>query len=81
MRIDLQTGGNRPRVATMALKLVHAWVGVDAGPPTVLSYRLDFFPKALADFVVWSAHGAGGWTKGETEMFSTFVSKQNACNF
>lgn len=81
MRIDLSTGGRRPWYASLALTLARWFVGVDSGPPTVLSYRPDLFGRSFTQYILHAARASSSWNKGQIEMFSAFVSKLNRCHF
>ena len=81
MRIDLYTDDHRPWPVRVGLALAQRYVGVDLGPPTVMSYRPALFSPELRGYILRSAHGDGGWSKGETELMSSFVSKLNSCHF
>ncbi len=81
MRIDLQAGGRRPLHLRVVLRLVRWYLGMDPGPPTAITYRPDLFTPGLRQYLLRSASGDGGWSKGEAEMFSAFVSNLNSCHF
>ncbi|MEM7156351.1 MAG: hypothetical protein AAF799_26085 [Myxococcota bacterium] len=80
MRIDLSSGGRRPWFIGVVLSLARWWMGVDSGPPTAISYRPDLFGRDAIRYLQ-SAHASPGWSRGELEMFSAFVSKLNSCSF
>ena len=77
MRVDLFSGGRRPKVMLLGLRLMKRYIGTYVGPPVVMSYRPDFFHREF----VRNISGAGGWDQGHVEMFSAFVSKLVACRF
>ncbi len=77
MRVDLFSGGRRPKVMLLGLRLMKRYIGIYVGPPVTMSYRPDFFHKGFLRYI----GGAGGWDQGYVEMFSAFVSKLVACSF
>lgn len=77
MRVDLFSGGQRPRVMDLGLRFMKLYIGAYPGPPLAMSYRPDLFHKDLVRYL----SGAGSWDKGHVEMFSAFVSKLVACRF
>lgn len=81
MRIDLYRGGTRPWYISLGLRLIKLRVGMMPAPPVVMTYRPDLVEKRLKDYFMATLSGAGGWSKGHTEMFAAFVSKLNACRF
>lgn len=63
------------------MRMARARLGVYPGPPLTMSYRPAFFDKRFVGFLLRGMHGSGGWTKGDVEMFASFVSSLNACRF
>ena len=81
MRIDLTTGGKRPWYVGLILKAMKLRMGIIPGPPLTLSYRPDMFPPKLRNLTLGSANPSRSWDAGQLEVFATFVSKLNSCNF
>lgn len=81
MRVDLFSEGQRPWYFTIGLKLIKMRTGVYPGPPLTISYRPDLFHKDFVGYIMRAMHGSGGWDKGHAEMFASFVSRLNTCNF
>lgn len=81
MRVDLRKGGRRPLLARIFLWLLRRYVGVDSGPPSVLSYRPDLLGKDLMRYLGRALRPHAGWDKGHLEMFNAYISKLNQCTF
>ncbi len=81
MRVDLFKNAKRPLPARAMLAVIRRWLGTDPGPPTVLTYRTSLFRKPFLGYLMRATSGKGVWPKGEAEMFSAFVSRQNSCGF
>jgi len=81
MRIDLVNGGRRPWYMALAMRLAKLRIGIYPGPPLAMTYRTNFMTRPFLGYILRGMHGAGGWTKGEAEMFSAFVSDLNTCHF
>lgn len=81
MRIDLVHGGKRPWFMRVGMALAKLRLGVYPGPPFTISYRPDLFHRRFVGYILRGASGTGGWTKGQAELFSSFVSNLNACHF
>jgi len=81
MRINLTSGGQRPWPARLMLRLMRWHIGIDPGPPTVLSYRPDFMGRDITRYILRAARPSASWDKGHVEMFSAFISKLNSCSF
>ena len=77
MRVDLFSGGRRPKAMLLGLRLMKWYIGANVGPMVAMSYRPDFFHREF----IRDISGAGGWDQGHVEMFSAFVSKLVACRF
>lgn len=81
MRIDLYRGSHRPWYMSLGLKIARWRVGAVPGPPLTISYRPELFHKEFVGYIVRAMRGSGGWDKGHSEMFASFVSKLNQCMF
>jgi hypothetical protein len=81
MRIDLLTSKHRPWYMSLGLRFAKWRVGTFPGPPLTISYKPAFFHKDFIGYIVRGMAGSGGWTKGEAELFASFVSKLNRCEF
>jgi hypothetical protein len=81
MRIDLMSGGRRPWPLKLALKALARYVGMAPGPLVTLSYRPDLFSRALQSYILRGVGVSSAWTRGESELFASFVSKLNRCSF
>lgn len=81
MRIDLINGGERPKRIAFGLKLINRYTGVYPAPPFTATYLPRFWHRDFVGYFLRSMHGSGGWSKGEAEVFATFVSDLNSCHF
>ena len=81
MRLDLVHSPKRPWYMQLGLRLARWRLGVYPGPPLAMSYRPDLFHRAFVGYTMRGASGYGGWTKGEAELFASFVSNLNECHF
>lgn len=81
MRLDLVEGAQRPWYFRLMMTVAKWRVGMVPGPPFALTYRPKLFHKQLVSYLARGAHGSGGWTRGESELFGSFVSDLNACHF
>jgi hypothetical protein len=81
MRIDLLNSSNRPWFMTLGLKLIGWRVGAFPGPPLAISYKPKLFSREFVGYIIRGNAGSGGWTKGEAELFASFVSELNSCQF
>ncbi len=81
MRVDLFKGGRRPWYFRLGLRAAKARIGVVPGPPLAITYRPDLWARELVGYIFRGSAGAGGWGKGNAELFSAFVSHLNACRF
>ena len=81
MRVDLMKGGRRPWYAGVLLRIAKARIGILPGPPVVITYRPDLWARELLGYIVRGSKGAGGWGRGNAELFGAFVSKLNSCGF
>jgi len=81
MRVDLLHSKNRPWYMSLGLAFIQWWVGAMPGPPLTISYNPGLFQRDFVGYIVRGMAGSGGWTKGEAELFASFVSKLNQCSF
>ena len=81
MRVNLMVGGTRPWYVRLFLHIAKARIGIFPGPPLALTYRPDLWARELLGYVLQGSKGAGGWGRGNAELFSAFVSKLNSCGF
>jgi len=81
MRIDLLHSEHRPWYMSLGLRLAQWRVGALPGPPLTISYKMYMFQKDFVGYIVRGMAGSGGWNKGEAELFASFVSKLNQCDF
>jgi hypothetical protein len=81
MRIDLVHGSTRPWYMRLGMELARLRLGVYPGPPLTMSYRPELFHRAFVGYILRGAAGAEVWSKGEAELFASFVSNLNACHF
>ena len=81
MGMDLMKKKSRPWYRSLGLGFEKGRVGGLPGPPLTISYKPEFFQRDFIGYIVRGMAGSGGWTKGEAELFASFVSKLNACQF
>ena len=81
MRINLLKSDHRPWYMSLGLAFAKWRVGAFPGPPLTISYKPKLFHKQFISYIVRGMAGSGGWTKGEAELFASFVSKLNQCDF
>jgi hypothetical protein len=81
MRIDLEHSERRPRSAKLGLAVMNRIVGIKPGPVLVLTYAPELFDPSLHGYWARGVSRTGPWTKGEAELFATFVSDLNTCHF
>lgn len=81
MRVDLLDSEYRPWYMSLGLRFAQWRVGALPGPPLTISYKPKFFQREFISYIVRAMAGSGGWTKGEAELFASFVSKLNQCEF
>ena len=81
MRIDLVNSPHRPWYIALGLRIAKKRIGVFPGPPLTMSYKPVFFHRDFMSYAFRGMAGSGGWTKGEAELFASFVSNLNACHF
>jgi hypothetical protein len=81
MRVNLYQSKYRPWYMSLGLMFARWRVGALPGPPLTISYKPAFFQRDFISYIVRAMAGSGGWTKGEAELFASFVSKLNSCRF
>jgi hypothetical protein len=81
MRINLMRSKHRPWYMHLGLNIARWRIGSFPGPPLTISYKPGFFHRDFISYIVRAMAGSGGWTKGEAELFASFVSKLNSCRF
>lgn len=81
MRIDMMNSKYRPWYMSLGLWFAKWRVGALPGPPLTISYKPGFFQRDFIAYIVRGMAGSGGWTKGEAELFASFVSMLNQCSF
>ena len=81
MRIDLMSGGRRPWPLRLMLKLMERYVGVAPGPLVSMSYRPDLLEPSQLSYILRGVGASSAWTRGESELFASFVSDLNQCHF
>jgi hypothetical protein len=80
MRLGLLHNGHRP-LQKLQLRIIRAVVGQVPGPIATMSYRRHLFGRWMSDCFIESMQKAKHWTRGECELFATFVSDQNRCRY
>lgn len=80
MRLKILKRGHR-LLQKIQLFFIGTMMGFTPGPIAVLSYRRDFFGKHYNPWLDHALRGAKHWSVGEIELFGTFVSKQNQCQY
>lgn len=81
MRVDLLDSEYRPWYMSLGLRFAQWRVGALPGPPLTISYKPKFFQREFISYIVRAMAGSGGWKKGEAELFASFVSQLNQCEF
>jgi len=81
MRIDLERSKHRPWTTKLMLAVMTRMMGVKPGPPLALTYRPDLFDSTMRGYILRGVAYSGPWTKGESELFATFVSNLNTCHY
>ena len=81
MRIDLLHSEHRPWYMSLGLKIAKWRIGTFQGPPLTISYKPGLFQKDFVGYIIRAMAGSGGWSKGEAELFASFVSNLNQCHF
>lgn len=80
MRLQILQNGHR-FLQKIQLFFISKMMGFTPGPIAVLSYRRDFFGKHYNPWLEQSLRKAKHWSVGEIELFGTFVSRQNQCQY
>jgi hypothetical protein len=80
MRLSILHHGHRP-LQKLQIGLIRALVGQLPGPIATMSYRRELFGQHLAACFAESMQETQHWTRGETELFATYVSDQNRCRY
>jgi hypothetical protein len=81
MRVDLMSGGRRPWPVRLVLQVLTRYVGMAPGPLVTLSYRPDLVDGSLQSYILRGVGMSSVWTRGESELFASFVSDLNQCHF
>jgi hypothetical protein len=81
MRIDLEQSAHRPRTAKLGLAVMNRIVGIKPGPVLTFTYHPELFDPTLHGYWARGVRHQGSWSKGEAELFATFVSDLNTCRF
>lgn len=74
-------GSSRMWWQRAGLWFVRRHFGFVPGPIQVLTYRPEFFPPPMRNYMLRSTSGRGCWSYGETEVMASYVSRLNACSF
>ena len=61
--------------------VIRRFVGHVPGSVSSTSYRRNFFGKHFASCVQEALRAQGEWTVGELEIFASFVSRLNRCQY
>jgi hypothetical protein len=83
MRLKNVEQGHR-EAQKAALLMIQARRGPNLPVPDVLRtmlYRPELFGEAYSDGLEEILHGSSDWSVGERELFATFVSSKNRCQF
>ena len=80
MRLELLHRGHRP-LQKLQMALIRALVGQVPGPIAMMSYRRELFGRWLSDGFVEAMEKTKHWTRGEAELFASYVSDQNRCRY
>lgn len=80
MRLDILNNGHSVWQKPV-LKLMALMMGNVPGPIAICSYRRRLFGKYYTEFLHEAMDDHTLWSKGETELFAAFTSKNNACRF
>ncbi|MBX2872784.1 MAG: peroxidase-related enzyme [Saprospiraceae bacterium] len=80
MRLKILKRGHR-LLQKAQLFFISTMMGFTPGPIAVLSYRRNFFGKHYNPWLQHALREAKYWSVGEIELFGTFVSKQNQCQY
>jgi len=80
MRLKILKRGHR-LLQKVQIFFIGTMMGYTPGPIAVLSYRRNFFGKYYNPWLQQALRGAKHWSVGEIELFGTFVSKQNQCQY
>lgn len=80
MRLAILKRGHR-LLQKVQIFFINTMMGFTPGPIAVLSYRRNFFGKHYNPWLQQALRGAKHWSVGEIELFGTFVSKQNQCQY
>lgn len=81
MRINMESGGRRRKVAHLTQAAARFYIGMVPGPQLTLEWRPDLFHSSMYAYVNRGMSARGNWDKGESELFASFVSNLNTCNF
>ncbi len=68
-------------VQRLLFRFVTLAVGHKSLPVLLVSYRKDFFGDRFDDCLDVGMRGAKHWTRGELELFASFVSRLNSCGY
>lgn len=80
MRLSILDHGHRP-LQKVQLSLIRLLVGRVPGPLLVMAYRRELFGKPWAQVVHEAMREMKEWTVFEVELFATFISNLNACEY
>ena len=78
MRLDILED-RKHWLSRMNLKMIKRSLGYVPGPVYLLTYRRKWFGNYFSDCLEGALRRSTEWTKGEVELFATFVSKLNQC--
>ncbi len=81
MRINLMSGGRRPWPLRLALKALARYIGMAPGPLVTMSYRPDLVDASMNAYILRGVGTSSVWSRGESELFASFVSSLNQCHF
>jgi len=81
MRLDLESGGQRPWPLKLLLAGMRAYAGEIPAPPLAITYRPRLLHPRVPGYIMRGMSARGCWSKGESELFATFVSHLNTCHF
>jgi len=80
MRLEILNSGHR-RTQKPFLAIIRWLVGQVPGPIATMSYRSEFWGKDFSGCLQEAMRGKSSWTKGEREIFATYVSHLNQCRY
>jgi len=77
----LHSSDHRNSLLQLVLNGIRLYVGAVPGPLTFISWRISLIHRKMPTYMNRGMSGMGAWSRGEAELFATFVSKLNQCHF